>query len=114
MRPIFVLETGRSVNYQRKVFFSIPQVGDKGFYRTIGSFTAFFHSRRNRKNITERRQFTEHEISHVSMYNNTTEHDVTLHDFDEFLLFIGFDNKTKKYISGERILKWDNNTNKWK
>ena len=115
MRDMFILETSkdRTNYYQRKIYFQLHDVKDPGFYRAVGSFNALFHSRNHRKNITELRQFTEHDMEFVDSYR-TTAPSVTVGNLYDFFDLIGFDNKTKKYASGERILKWSKKENKFK
>jgi hypothetical protein len=117
MRKYFALETARGVDssshvggriyYQRKIWFGLPDYDEKDHYRTVGSYNAFFYGK-HRNNVTESRQFTGHAEIEEEQYNFPNQSEpVTVGTLYDFFDFIGFDNKTKRYLSGERILKWN-------
>ncbi|AKF13272.1 hypothetical protein PHIN3_5 [Sinorhizobium phage phiN3] len=103
----FVIETSFQSRFQRKIYFERPDPTEKGFYRTTTILSGFFHGRGARANVTEKRQFTYHGINEDDLYTYTTDPSITVDGLHGFFAEIGYDYRTKKYASGERIKKWN-------
>lgn len=103
---MFALETRFDRRYQRKIYFEQPQCGEPNFYRTTIISSGFFHGKGARANVTELRQFTLHRIIEEQSYPFATD-SITVDGLHGFFAEIGYDYKTKKYASGERIKKWN-------
>ena len=109
MRLYYVLQTGfvPEIPAQTVYEFLHPQVSDPGHYRMTTSLNAFFHSQNNRKNITVHRQFSLHHSFKELKYALVRDVPIiTLPSLYDFFDYVGYDRKTKKYASGERIKKW--------
>lgn len=114
MRKILIIETFSSKKEQNLYYVMLPDVTEKGFYRAIGSFNAFFNSTRNPKaNVTELRQFRaetdlEEGISfHKFWHNIDWDKLKTFASIWDFYKFIGYDYKTRSYQSGEKRKIWN-------
>lgn len=109
---MFALETRFDCHQQTKIYFERPDVSEPGFYRTTTILSGFFHGRGARANVTELRQFTIHQIEEDEFYQFATHH-ITVDGLHGFFAEIGYDYKTKKYASGERIKKWNKRKRQW-
>jgi hypothetical protein len=80
--------------------FNLPNVSEPGFYRSVGSFNAFFNSGKKGRHWTKHKLY--HQMDDISLgwhkkcYINleTIEHK----DIWEFYKYIGYDYKRKKYM----------------
>jgi hypothetical protein len=113
-RKFLIIETYFGENRQQNFYYlMLPDLQDKA-YRSSISFNAFFYSTRSpQSNVTNVRQFTashESEIKYRKVFFKNVDWD-NLKTFDsiwDFYKFIGYNYKTRKYESGERMrpLKW--------
>lgn len=104
---VLVTETYFNERKQNFYYVMLPDIGEDGFYRAVGSVNAFFNSLRNPKaNVTEVRQFTHDHEDDAAIrkqflkdvdWNNLR----TFGSIWEFYDFIGYDYKTRTYRSGE-------------
>ena len=108
MDKFLVIETYLEKEEQNYYWLCLPQVSENGFYRQATSFNGFFNSTSYRRpNVTEVRQFTydfdrRHFLKGIDWDNLPVFE--TIHKFFEH---IGYDYKTRKYRSGERMKIWD-------
>lgn len=104
-RKFLVIETFFGERKQNHYYLMLPKVRDKGFYRSVMSFNAFFNStRRPKANVTEVRQFTADNHIDIQMeFNKNVDWDnlQTFESIWDFYKFIGYDYKTRKYASQE-------------
>lgn len=102
-RIIYIREMPLAGQYAPKFYeVLIPLVTDPGFYRTITSLTAFFHSGLSKPSRcwTNKRIFSYEHISETTHwfwhgFDGTLIRHPSLFDF---YIDIGYDRKTKKYI----------------
>lgn len=125
MRLFYVVETNKLTGNQTFYTLSIPDVTEKDFYRTVTSLNAFFyHGGKNCYNVTDERQFSIYRENEWNAYgpfkllNEYLDIDIDIlikPENSNLLLYdfyqkIGFDRKTKTYLTGEAIAIWKNNT----
>jgi hypothetical protein len=76
--------------------FVLPAVTENGFYRTIRSFSAFFHSNKKR-NWTAKRLFSAHRQDEPITFFDPTLPMIQHESLWDFYNYIGYDKKTKKF-----------------
>lgn len=116
----FALETHFQSGIDQRVYwFTRPDPMEYGFYKHVIQLSVFFHRSakdRKRYNVTNIRQFTCHQENEIDFYSSVMgipliREEIQCKDINDFFNKIGFDYKTKTYISGERIKKWNNKLN---
>lgn len=100
MTKFLIIETIFADEQKKYYTFELP-VGSS--YRQVTSFNAFFYSRSHPRNWTNKRLFIARSPDELLSHEKLAATSATkLTDIYEFFNMIGYDYKSKTYLSGER------------
>ncbi len=115
-RTGYILETFFNGTHQNIYELKTPDFNEPNFYRQSMAKNAFFWSMRNPiAHSTEVRQFTYHQRKdEIFLHQLLTPILKTFHGIKEFFEYIGYDPKTRKYSSGEKMRVWDKKLSRYR